>query len=167
MKKNLQAICGMLLIACLMCFSGCELISAKKQSSTNSTETSSKEKSGEKSNVPKLAAPKPDAINITATEVCTESEKDQDEDKANFDKKFKGKNIAVTGKVSSMSLDENVSVYLTSGGDDCRLVVCYFDIDQFENLVTLRKGKKVTLQCVGGSFSVMPTLSECALQSLE
>lgn len=163
MKKNLQAICGTLLIVCMIFLSGCGSILARKSNKNSTENTSSNEKPSEKPKGPKLAAPKPGAINITATELCKESERD----KVDFERKYEGKNIAVTGRVSSMSLDEDVSVYLDGGGGDCNLIVCRFDLDQFENLVSLRKGKKVTLQGVGERFSVMPSLTECALQSLE
>jgi|GEM_PF-6787712 len=165
MKKMLVAVMATILSLNAMLTSGCSFLKAKGESKTENekiSEAKSKQECAERK--PNLAKPKSGAINVSAADLV----KDYQRNETAADEKYKGNDIAVTGKVDSYSfysVDDDINIYLDAGGTDA--VSCYLDLDEKENVFFLKKGQKVTLQCEGdGKLSVYPHLKNCKVQNI-
>lgn len=114
------------------------------------------------------AAPKPESapepiVAVTAPALFAA----YDANEISADDKFKGKMLAVTGKIDSIGKDILDTMYLTlSNGEEFAImgVQAFFEDDAGKQLARLTKGQKVTVlcRCDGKLGNVM--LKECSLK---
>lgn len=169
MKKKTNLTIGLTaFVIMLVAISGCKLLSGS--SSTNNTAKSGNyvnEDTPNSGNAPPSQKTKAEKADFTVTaeqydkEFTTKGAKETDL------KKYASKNIAVTGRVSLLSLEKQGTtqpwVTLYAPGV-LHGVSCYFDDDNLEQMKKLKMDKKVKVQGFQGDFivpEVSPRLEHC------
>lgn len=106
--------------------------------------------------------PPPAPLAVTALQLA----RDYHRNEVAADAKYKGRRLAVTGVVTSISKDITDSIYLTLGGDNMFLGV-HAELRNSESskAMALDKGDKVTVNCEGGPMIIgIAGLEDCVIQ---
>lgn len=107
------------------------------------------------------AAPAAEAIKITASQLS----RDYEDNEVAADKKYDGKLLTVSGKISSINVVfGQTSVVLVGMDDLSRTVTGFFGDDQKEAIAKLKKGQTVTIEgrCDGKMMGV--NLKDCKVK---
>lgn len=115
-----------------------------------------------------VAAPTPTiaatpSLAVTAPQLY----RDYQRNEVSADTKYRGKTLAVTGRVSSISKDFTDGVYLTlaNGEDEYSGVHAELQKSETDKASALSKGTVVTVVCEGGQMVIgTPNLKDCLIQ---
>ena len=152
-QMNNLLIVGLVFLSIVLGCSAPANTSQPSNSSENSSGNGSKNSTDSTSEKP---------VNVSAKELT----KTYDENELAADEKYKGKMIAVSGKISNIAETlGNLTVSL-EGHDIVKSVMCSFDESEKSNITKLKKGQQVTLVGKGDGMTagLYVGLEECKIQ---
>jgi hypothetical protein len=115
-----------------------------------------------------VAAPTPTiaatpSLAVTAPQLY----RDYHRNEVSADTKYKGKTLAVTGRVTGISKDFAGGVYLTLDNGESEFLGIHAELQpsEVDKASTLSKGRTVTVVCEGGEMVIgTPILKDCVIQ---
>lgn len=135
---------------------GCSTPANTSQTSNSSTKSSE----SESKNAPDSTSEKP--VSVSAKELT----KTYDENELAADEKYKGKMLAVSGKISNIAETLGNLTISLEGHDVVKSVMCSFDESEKSNIAKLKKGQQVTLVGKGDGMTagLYVGLDKCKIQ---
>lgn len=131
-------------------------VKSTSSSTVKSTSSAAKEKDAEK--------PKASVIKITSKDLI----KAYDDNEVKADKKYKDKQLKITGEITDIGKDITDTPYITLGnGDEFAAIsvqCCFSDDQQIKKVGNLKKGETVTVTgtCDGQSLNIV--VNDCTLK---
>ena len=168
MKIKAQTIaCLIVVTLSLALIVGCGLRSTNNNNATSTTGTAPASPGSASSTASPAEKPKetadPNVINIDAIEFYKEYKADWKK----TDEKYRNKELAISGRVSSVKMDQSGGhIYLVAGGI-LDWVQCKFDDSQKENFSKLKEGQKVVIKGLYKELSIIPTVEHSKIVSAE
>jgi hypothetical protein len=107
-------------------------------------------------------APTP-SLAVTAPQLY----RDYHRNEVSADTKYRGKTLAVTGRVTGINKDFTGAVYLTLDNGENEFLGIHAELQpsEVDKASTLSKGKAVTVMCEGGEMVIgTPSLKDCLIQ---
>lgn len=104
-------------------------------------------------------------VNVDYEMFAVELFRDYESNEVAGDEKYKGKKIAVTGKVEDIGKDALGYPYVSLYVDIMQSIVCYFSEDDIKILSKLKKGQKITIigVCDGKMLNLSVNLKNCQI----
>jgi hypothetical protein len=93
--------------------------------------------------------------------------RDYHRNEVSADTKYRGKTLAVTGRVTGINKDFTDGVYLTLDNGDNEFLGIHAELQpsEVDKASTLSKGKTLTVVCEGGEMVIgTPSLKDCVIQ---